>query len=632
LRHTIKQVASWIASHELWFLILAAPFMLFPFGPWPFVALGFVALTWLCRWIASGRLTVSSGVDIPIIIIVLMALVGYSISVDPALSETRLWSLILGVVVFYGIVNSLNSDKQIWAAASILAILTVGIAGISLLGTDWQQTRLINAPWIYDRLPTLIRGLPNSGVPRPSDLIHPRFVGITMGVFVAVFLALLFFSRNRNLRILSFVVIFIGFGTLLLTQTLAGLAGLLIAILFLVIWRNRLFILVIPFGLATVISGLLLLDPTRVIQFLLSIENSAGIAVALRLDMWSRALAMIRDMPYTGIGLNTFPVIQSNFYPGFLLGPEPHAHNLLIQTSIDLGLPGLVAFFWLIITWMFIVGKKYHARSNPEHRILLVGLIAGILSYIAAGSIDAMMLGSKPGVVFWILLGIGAAPMRSQYSLEPATSKRPIKLINTIIPLILFVGIFVVFILLNPASFYMNLGAIQVHQALYPTPSPLIQDNPDIDKAKATLSKVLVLDRGYQSAYELLGRIYALEGSNSQAVDAFAHRVLLDGKNPLLHYFPSDYWLEQLQNTDSTDGENWSDLVQVYQHWIDRFPTRAEVYLEMSLLWQCYLSEPVRAEGVLRLGIEKQAQPVELLEYYQSLLSRGDISMCFVKK
>jgi len=632
LRQKIHGVASWIASHELWFLAIAAPFLLFPVGWWPFLALGLIALTWLCRWIATGRLSVSTGVDIPIAIILLMALVGYSISIAPALSETRLWSLILGVAVFYGTANSFNSEKQTWTATSILTVLMLGIAGISLLGTDWQQTRLVEAPWLYDRLPSLIRGLPNSGVPRASDLIQPRFVGITMGVFVAVFLALLFFSRNRNQRLLSLVVVILGIGTLLLTQTLAGLAGVLAAVLFLAVWRSRWFLVAILLGLASGLAALLTSNPIQIIQYLLSVDNSMGIAVALRLDMWSRALAMIRDMPFTGIGLNTFPVIQTNFYPGFLLGPEPHAHNLFLQTALDLGLPGLAAFLWLLIAWAYSVWRKYQSSVNHEYRILLLGLIAGVLSYFVAGFIDAMMLGAKPSVVFWILLGIGAAPLGL---LDPVKNAAQVKNNHSLRSLSLgaiIIAIPLLWAIINPAAFYMNIGAIQAHQVLYPSQDP---DSPDLsafEGAKSTLLKVLTLDSGSVSAYELLGRIYAWEGTPDKAIKAFANRVYLDGKDPLLRYFPSDRLLRLINGVNVKKNENWDDLIQVYSHWRDRFPERAEVYTEIGLVWQCYLVNLDATESILKTGIENQAKPSGLLEYYQNLLPQADSGMCSFKK
>jgi putative inorganic carbon (HCO3(-)) transporter len=606
--------------------------MLFPTGLWPLLALGLVALTWLCRWITTGRLTVYTEVDIPIVIIVSMALVGYMISVEQGLSYTRLWSLILGVVVFYGIVNSLRSDRQTWVVSSFLAVLMIGIAGISLLGTDWQQTRLINVPWIYDHLPALIRGLPNSGVPRASDLIQPRFVGITMGVFVAVFLPLLFFSHNRNLHLLSMVVVIIGFGLIFLTQTLTGLAGVLVAVLFLAIWRSRWFLVAFLLSLACGLVALLTVDTTRLIQYLLAVDNPAGIAVALRLDMWSRALAMIRDMPFTGIGLNTFPVIQTSFYPGFLLGPEPHAHNLLLQTALDLGVPGLVAFLWLLIAWLFMVWRKYQASENHEYRVLLLGLIGGVLAYFVAGFIDAMMLGAKPGVVFWILLGIGAAPMRTLESVESAVPVKNSHLLRSLALIAIIITIPLACAMIKPAAIYMNIGAIQAHLALYPSLKSGSPELSALQDAKANLLKGLSLDPRILNAYELLGRIYAWEGMPDMAMNAFAQRVSLDREDPLLHYFPSVPLLRLIQGVDSDDKQNWDDLLQIYSHWRDRFPDRAEVYAEMGLVWQCYLDNTSQSESLLRSGMEKQARPNGLLEYYHNLLSYGDASLCFQKK
>jgi hypothetical protein len=381
--------------------------------------------------------------------------------------------------------------------------------------------------------------------------------------------------------------------------------------------------------MAAALTALLAAGPTRVIAYILSVDNPMGIAVALRLDMWSRALAMIQDMPFTGIGLNTFPVIQSSFYPGFLLGPEPHAHNLFIQTALDLGLPGLLAFLWLLVAWVYTVWRKYHTSECSEYRILLVGLVAGVLAYLTAGFIDAMMLGAKPGVGLWILLGIGAAPIGSLNSLE--ASKVPIRstrILKSVLLIIFIIAIPLALVFIYPASFYMNLGAIQAHQALYTGQIPSSFKLPAMEKAKATLIQALSLDSSYLSAYELLGRIYAWEGSPAMAMDAFAHRVALDNQEPLLHYFPSDHWLRQIQGTDSAVEKTWDDLLQIYQHWKDRFTDRAEVYTEISLVWQCHKGNPSQAENVLRSGIEKQAQPIGLLEYYLRQLSQGDNSVC----
>lgn len=66
-----------------------------------------------------------------------------------------------------------------------------------------------------------------------------------------------------------------------------------------------------------------------------------------RVEIWSRAIDGIEDFPFTGMGLNTFRKLVFVLYPLSLEGPEVdlgHAHNIWLQVSLDLGLPGLVAY------------------------------------------------------------------------------------------------------------------------------------------------------------------------------------------------------------------------------------------------------------------------------------------------
>lgn len=635
----IYATSYWITHHELWFLALAIPFLLFPTGPFPFLGLFLIGLTWICRRLARGHFTIHTGLEIPSLVLIFMAMVGFWISVDLAMSKARFWNIVLDLAVFYGLANSLRPDRQISRIVGGLIAVTLGVVILSFLGTDWNLVRIFDIPWLYERMPTLIRGLPNSGVPvASSDLINPRWVGITMGVLVPVLLAFASFMKARWLRVISTVVAILGTGLLLLTQTLQGLVGLCAGVFFLAVWRKRWFILLLLPAIAVLIAGLYVTGLDQVGQLLFSPNNPVGIAVVLRLDIWSRALAMIRDMPFTGIGINTFPLIQTNFYTGYLLGPEPHAHNIYLQTALDMGLPGLAALLWFFIAWGLRVRRNYQSLAAPEYLILLVGLSAGAISYLTHGFMDAMMLGAKPCVIVWGLLGIAAAVPENRLiesphpSIQPASKIRYCQAFFQMIPLLLIFGIALISLLVKPAIFLMNLGAIQAHLALYPAQTSSSPEFSYMEKAKGALLEVLALDTGYISAYELLGRIYAWEGTPAAAMDAFAHRVALDGKDPLLHYYPSGSWLRQIQGKENAEGENWDDLIQIYSHWMVRFPNRAVSYAEIGLIWQCYKDNPGQAERVLRSGIEKQATPVGLLEYYQSQLDQEDNSLCIQKK
>jgi putative inorganic carbon (HCO3(-)) transporter len=595
-----------------WILIYAAlafllvPLLLFPRGVWPFLALGVALLLVLWRWSSVGRPPPTS-IDIPLFILVCMALVGLTVSVDRSLSWPRFWSLVLGVLIFYGIRFSIQRDSPSSATwiTVVLAVAGLGLAGVSLIGTDWSELRFFNLPWLYDRLPALIRGLPGSGVPRNSDLFNPRWVGITMGVLAPVYLALLGWGGRLWLRALVALAFVVVTGMLLMTQSIQGLLGLAVGAFVCLLFVSRWFWLLLPVAILTVAGLVQRIGIIEAGTSLLSVNNPIGVAVVLRLDMWSQALAMLRDMPFTGIGLNTFPLIQSQFYTGYIIGPEPHAHNLYLQTALDFGVPGLAAFLWFVLAWIVLVLKGIKQTQLTGNRFLLIGALAGIVSYMAHGMIDALMLGAEPTIVVWGLFGIGAVLSESRaYQLTP----RPLKthLIWLVLPLSIGLLAF-----LRPATVFMNLGALQAQRLLYPFPHVLDTAPNNIAAPRANLQKALRLDPLKSQPYLLLGRIASLEGDYQEAEQYYRQRVALDMREPLARYDIPELILNWL--APPTQLAPAAELLKIYQNWNLRFPERAETYLLMSLVASQYQADPDRGGALLQAGVQAGAQPSGLL-------------------
>ena len=89
-----------------------------------------------------------------------------------------------------------------------------------------------------------------------------------------------------------------------------------------------------------------------------------------RLEIWSRALYMLQDFPFTGIGMGAFRQVANLLYPFFLAGPDaeiPHAHNIFLQVGVDLGLPGLIAWLALLIlvcVCAWLVYRRGHGHGD----------------------------------------------------------------------------------------------------------------------------------------------------------------------------------------------------------------------------------------------------------------------------
>jgi tetratricopeptide (TPR) repeat protein len=619
----VKRLAGWIAQVELIPLALAAPFLLFP-NRWTVLAFGLIALTWLCRVIAFGRLTVPTGMEAPLALLVLMALVGFWISADPAMSRAKLWGIVLQVALFYGVVNGLRSARGVRWMAGLLLAATIGVALLSLVGTDWASVRLIDLPELYDRLPNLVQGLPGSGVPVATDLFNPRHVGATMAMLLPLALTLLIFGRDRWLRLLAAGALIISGLTLLLSQALQAMLGLALALLFLLTWRSRWFLLAIPLGLLAVAGGVLAYGPSRAALALLSWDHPLGIAVVLRLDIWSRVWAMVRDMPFTGVGLNTFPVIQTQFYPGFLLGPESHAHNLFLQTTVDLGLPGLWALFWLLAAFAVTARRAYLATADRELRALVVGLAGGVLAYVGYGLVDTATLGSKPVAALFVMLGLAPAILaaeRARVGAQPPAAPRESRYEVArwvAVPLASLGILLLALALAAPATPWLNLGAIRAHKLLVEARATGSVGKGDLEVALGPLRRAAARDPGNVYLTDLLGSLYAWQGDNEAALDALERRVMLDPENSMARYATWIPWLRQLQGQEPSAG--WDDLLWIYQNWQNRYPDRAEGYVRSAIVWERYKAQPERARQVLETGLENRAKPQGLLNYYRSQL------------
>jgi O-antigen ligase len=623
VRSSVKHLAGRVAQFELIPLALAAPFLLFP-NRWTMLAFGLIALTWLSRVIAFGRFSVPTGMDGPLALLLLMALVGFWISADPAMSWAKFWGIVLEVALFYGVANGLHTAKAVRWMAGLLLATTVCAALVSLVGTDWSSVRLIDLAWLYDRLPNLIAGLPGSGVPVASELFNPRHVGATMAMLLPVGFSLLFFGRGRWLRLLSAAALATSSLILLLSQSLQAFLGLALALLLILTWRSRWFLLAIPLGPLALAGVVWAYGPSRAALALLSQDHPLGIAVVLRLDIWSRAWAMVRDMPFTGVGMNTFPVIQRHFYPGVLLGPESHAHNLFLQTLVDLGLPGLWALVWLLVAFALTARRAYLATLDRELRALVVGMAGGVLAYLGYGLVDAVTLGAKPAAALFVMLGLAPAILavervRLAAQEVPVPRESRYKAAWRVVVPLASLGILLLAVALAaPATPSLNLGTIRAHKLVVNARATGTVRSADLETALGPLRGAEARDPGNVYLLDLLGSLYAWQGAHEAALDALQRRVMLEPENSVAQYAPWMPWLRRLQGQGPNSG--WDDLLWVYGNWQSRYPDRAEGYVRSAIVWERFKGEPERARQVLEMGLDKGAKPEGLLTYYRSQL------------
>ncbi len=409
-----RRGAGWIVRAEISALtIIYGVFVITDQVPW--FAWAWLALTWGARRWLTGKFTRATAFDLPLGVLLVCLPLSFSVTIAPATSLPKVFGVLLAVAFFYATVNAIQTPRDLAWATFWLVIVCAGIALAGLIGTDWAQSKIVSASFIYDRLPRVVQGIPRSiaggfarnGVGGALALIVPLLVALAIQNARSPQSAI----RNSVYNPILFGATLLALATLALTQSRGGILGAAVGVLGVAIWRERKFVWLIAASVAALIGLIALGYGNALLDFVLRMDAQSG-TLASRLEVWQRGWLMVRDFPFTGIGIGTYNAMAHLMYPFFIAAPEEvvaHAHNQLLQVAVDLGIPGLVAYCALLAAFALSVTRAYRAPAAAATHALIVGVSAGMIAHHVFGLTDAFMLGTKPGIVMWIFFAFGAA-------------------------------------------------------------------------------------------------------------------------------------------------------------------------------------------------------------------------------
>jgi putative inorganic carbon (HCO3(-)) transporter len=444
---TLKPARPAWAHFDLAVTLLLAPWFVFPdpaVTPW--LLLAFPAL-WLLRRVVQGRATVVTPIDPPALLIVVMVGVGVWATYDVTLSFPKVAGVLYGVALAYALANDLQGARGVWIVTAGLALLGAGVIALGFVGTSWSGAAKIPIlrPWVValqDRFPRRLTGLPRaeSGfntnqVSGTLALLLPFYVSLTVGLIRS---AVAQASHRRWARTLRRAVEAALLGGLALAAALLLLlsqsrGAITATALCLGLWtasQGRAGRWIAGMGGLVVLVLVLLVGPQRVAWALWGMEvANADLSLQGRLVIWHRAWRVLRDHALTGIGFDTLvPIIHAR-YPTFYFNADAdftHAHNQFLQVGLDLGVPGLIAYLAMLFGYgRALLGVGQPSRGAPSddrsagnaasrlwQRGLAHGLLFGVIGQMLFGLTDAIALGQKPGLLFWLAIGLGLSLIR----------------------------------------------------------------------------------------------------------------------------------------------------------------------------------------------------------------------------
>jgi len=409
--------------------------------------------------IKSGFPITSLNISVLVLAVMLLVSLWATYSIEQSLE--KITGLVLGLGVFYAVVRESRRPGGWWRSVTVFLLGGLAWAGLGFLSMDYQ-TRFSFLTPVVSCIPRLIQDLPG-----PDLGLQHNAVGGTILWYLPMLVGLSWILKKYKIENIKnkiegwvkgkklsgiaawgirFIVwlgtIFMGL-VLLLTQSRGGyLAFGLTGVGFLILVLRR--------KGRLILSGVAVLGFSGVMVWMISAGGwdawieGLGLAgqtgysletIGSRLEIWTRAIYGLEDFPLTGMGMNTFREVVHVLYPFFNISPDldiAHAHNEFLQVGLDLGLPGMIAFisiyliaFWTLLeTWRAAVLMKGRPSPVPSEakggsplqkkwnqdplliKTIVLGLGGGLFGHMVFGMLDAISLGAKPGIFFWILLAL----------------------------------------------------------------------------------------------------------------------------------------------------------------------------------------------------------------------------------
>ncbi|MBX2997208.1 MAG: O-antigen ligase family protein [Caldilineaceae bacterium] len=324
-------------------------------------------------------------------------------------SMPRALILIWNFFLFWTVVSHAGRRRELlYLVSGGLLLIGLGLGSFALLSNQWgNKFPLIGA--ILVQIPTPLSDRFNwIGTEFNPNLVAGSLLYILpLGVVMWVIAV-----RQRLTRWWLGLPLFLIVGTigaiLLFTQSRGALLGFSLALVGMMLMRWRQGVVLIGVGVLVVILALPWIPFDQLTGQVTDVEAVGDVSLSGRQEIWNRALYMISDFSFTGVGLGNFGEIVRLLYPFFLISPDftfDHAHNFFLQMGVEFGIPGLVALLVIYLTGIaLLVRLRWVHRWDQS--LWAIGLLGVLLGHTIYDMTDAISMGSKPNFLFWAVLAL----------------------------------------------------------------------------------------------------------------------------------------------------------------------------------------------------------------------------------
>lgn len=282
------------------------------------------------------------------------------------------------------VIFSYDPAQSLWNARNLLLLLIALITYQTI--RDELELKLLFATLACGAAITTVWGIVEAfagngggthGLRLKGTLGHYMTAGGELMIIVLVCTAVTLWYQQKSIRITALVVtlfLFIGLAMTQSRNTYVGVAaGILVLLL---LWRKGV-VFMLPFALSLVV----LISPDILRERIFQIADLKDESVVNRFNMAETGIHIIADFPLFGVGLQQVEHIYDRYRTPGAPPNVPHLHNNFVQLAAERGIPAMLVWTWLIIS--FGIGHLRLFRKEDASDWLKISSAAGLAAVVA---------------------------------------------------------------------------------------------------------------------------------------------------------------------------------------------------------------------------------------------------------
>ena len=317
-----------------------------------------------------------------------------SLSPNPYATKNELYKIIAYSLLFFLIINNINSFKKI---RRILTSITIFAFSLSLFAIIQQLTWNGKIYWF--------RELRYGGSPFGPYVNHNHYTGY-MEMAIPLAIGLIFLNKDVNKRLM------LGFATIIMAATVfmslsrAGMVSLICSLVFLslMLFSKKNPKHSFPIISLIVISLLLFLAYVGILSDalnrILTLTEPDKLSLEMRPKVWKDSLNIFKDFPILGSGLGTFGTVFPKYKSFSDQVSFLYAENDYLQALTEIGTLGFSIILWGIVAFSIKIFR--YIKKDP----LVICLFASVVAIAVHSLFDFNLHISANAFIFSMIIGL----------------------------------------------------------------------------------------------------------------------------------------------------------------------------------------------------------------------------------